>query len=146
MPSDKEQFFQLNSYAVVGHSELRPFPRLSYGNLRKMGKEVFPVDLSGAKKVEGDEAFASLSDLPQEVEGIMVEVPKEKTMEVVKEVVKLGVKDLWLHMHTDTPEVLELCEAEGIRVRHGTCGVMYTQQGASFHSIHKWIMKVLKKY
>ena len=76
----------------------------------------------------------------------MVEVPKEKTMEVVKEVVKLGVKDLWLHMHTDTPEVLELCEAEGIRVRHGTCGVMYTQQGASFHSIHKWIMKVLKKY
>ncbi len=146
MPSDKEKFFQLASFAVVGHSELRPFPRLSYGNLRKASKKVFPVDLSGAKEVEGDEAYASLADLPQEVEGVMVEVPKEKTMEVVEEVVKLGVKDLWLHMKTDTPEVLALCEQEGIRVRYGTCAVMYTQQGASFHSIHKWIMKMMKKY
>ena len=146
MPSDKEQFFLLNSFAVVGHSELKPFPRRSYGNLRKMGKKVYPVDLSGADRVEGDEAFASLADLPEAVEGIMVEVPRDKTMEVVKAVVDLGVKDLWLHMKTDTPEVLKLCEDEGIRVRYGTCGVMYTQQGASFHSIHKWIMKLTKKY
>ena len=146
MPSDKEQFFELTSFAVVGHSELKPFPRLSYRNLRKMGKKVYPVDLSGSEKIEGDEAYASLADLPEKVEGIMVEVPREETMGVVEQVVELGVKDLWLHMGTDTPEVLALCKDKGIRVRHGTCGVMYTQQGPSFHSIHKWIMKLTKKY
>ena len=146
MPSDKEQFFQLSSYAVVGHSELKPFPRLTYRNLRKAGKQVYPVDLSGAAKVEGDDAFKSLADLPGEVEGVIVELPSDQTMDVVQQVAKLGVKDLWLHMKSDTPEVLSFCEAEGIRVRHGTCAVMYTQQGASYHSIHKWIMKLTKKY
>ena len=146
MPSDKEKFFELSSFALVGHSELKPFPKLSYKNLRKAGKKVFPVDLSGADEVEGDKAYASLDDLPEEVEGIMVEVPKELTMDVVKDVVKLGVKDLWLHMKSDTPEVLALCKDEKIRVRYGTCGVMYTQQGASYHSIHKWIMKIAGKY
>ena len=146
MPSDKEQFFELASFAVVGHSELKPFPKLSYKNLRKAGKKVFPVDLSGAEEVEGDKAYASLGDLPQEVEAVMVEVPKDKTMAVVQDVVDLGVKDLWLHMGCHTPEVLSLCEEKQIRVRHGTCAVMYTQQGASYHSIHKWIMKIGGKY
>ncbi len=146
MPTDNEQFFLLPSFAVVGHSEHRPFPRLSYGNLRKQGKTVFPVDLSGAPEVEGDKAYSSLEDLPEPVEGVIIEIPSEQTMKVVEQVIKLGVKHLWLHMKCDTPEVLQLCADEGINVRHGTCAVMYTKQGASYHSIHKWIMKLTGKY
>jgi predicted CoA-binding protein len=146
MPSDREQFFTLDSFAVVGATREKPFPKLTYGNLRRAGKRVFPVDLSGAETVEGDPAYGSLGDLPQEVQGVVLEVPRERTLEVVQQAADRGIRDLWIHMGRDTPEALALCQEKGIRVRHGTCAVMYTQQGFSYHSIHKWIMKLGGKY
>jgi uncharacterized protein len=44
MPSDHEQFFSLKSFAMVGDSSGRPFPKLTYGNLKGLGKEVYAVD------------------------------------------------------------------------------------------------------
>jgi uncharacterized protein len=49
-------------------------------------------------------------------------------------------------MGCETPEALTVCEENGIRVRTGTCAVMYTQQGFSYHSIHKWLRKMSGKY
>lgn len=146
MASEREQFFTLDSYAVVGNSAERTFPKISYGNLKKLGKKVYAVDISGADQVEGDDNHGSLADLPGEVQGVILEVPKEQTLGQVQEVVKLGAKDLWIHMGTDTPEALALAAENGLRVRHGTCAVMYTQQGFSYHSIHKWIMKMAGKF
>ncbi len=146
MPSNKEQFFTLPSFVVIGDTQNRPFPKLSYNNLRKLGRKVFPVDLSGSDEIEGDQAYGSIADLPEPVSGAIVEVPRDKTMSAVEQVVSAGIKDLWLHMKTDTPEVLELCAREAINVRTGGCAVMYTQQGFTGHSIHKAIVKLLRKY
>ena len=146
MPSDHEQFFTLESFAVVGDSSGRPFPKLSYGNLKKLGKKVYPVDLSGAEKVEGDDNLGSLDKLPDKVDAVLMEVPKARTAEVVQAAIDLGVKDVWIHMGSETPEALALCQENGIRARTGTCAVMYTQQGFSFHSIHKFLRKMSGKY
>ncbi len=146
MPSEREQFFALDSFAVVGDSAGKPFPKLTYGNLKELGKKAYAVDLSGKGAVEGDKVYDSLEDLPGEVQGVIIEVPGEQTLNVVKDVVKLGIKDVWIHMGCDTPEALALCQEEGIQVRHGTCAVMYTKQGLSYHSVHKLIMKVSGKY
>ena len=146
MASDKEQFFALQSFAFIGATDARPFPKLSYNNLRKRQVKVFPIDLSGKDEIEGDKAYASLADLPEPVEGVVVEVPRDKTMSAVEQVVAAGIKDLWLHMKTDTPEVLELCKREEINVRTGGCAVMYTQQGFSYHSIHRGLVKLFGKY
>jgi len=146
MASEHEQFFTLESFAVVGDTSGRPFPKLTYGNLKKLGKKVYPVDLSGADTVEGDENLGSLENLPGSVDAVLMEVPKERTVEVVKAAAELGVKDVWIHMGSETPEALAACEASGIRARTGTCAVMYTQQGFSFHSIHKFFRKMSGKY
>jgi uncharacterized protein len=146
MQSDKELFFQLNSFAVIGHSGLKPFPRITYGNLRKLGKKVFPIDLSGEKIVEGDTAYPSIEALPEKVEGAIVEVPSQKTLEVVKAVAAAGIKEVWLHQKSDTPEVLEFCKNQGIHERHGGCAVMYTISGFTHHHIHKFIWRLVGKY
>lgn len=146
MPTDNERFFEAQSFAVVGHTGERPFPKLTYGNLKKLGKTVYPVDLSGAQQVEGDPAFAGLDALPGPVEAAILELPRDRVAEVVGQAADAGIKNVWLHQGTDTPEALELGRQRGLNLRHGTCAVMYTQQGASFHSIHKWIMKMLGKY
>ena len=146
MASNKQEFFELESFAVVGQTAGRPFPKLTYRNLRQLERKIFPVDLSGKEEIEGDSAYSSLADLPEPVAGAIVEVPRSEVMGVVEAVVAAGIKDLWLHMKTDTPEVLELCQREGINVRTGGCAVMYTQQGFSFHSIHKGLVKLFGKY
>jgi predicted CoA-binding protein len=145
MASNYESFFDLERFAVVGRSAAKPFPLLSYRGLKGRGKTVFPVDPS-AETVDGDRAFDSLSALPEPVQGLIVEVPKEETRDWVAAAADAGVKDVWVHMAHDTREAVELAEAKAINLRTGTCAVMYLQKGLSYHSIHKWIMQGLGKY
>ncbi len=74
MTSDYESFWQLKSYAVVGHSARRPFPRLTYGGLKDNGKQVYAVDPS-AKRIEGDPAYDDLQSIPAPCDAVVVEVP-----------------------------------------------------------------------
>ena len=83
---------------------------------------------------------------PERVLGAIVEVPKAEVEAAVQQVVESEIPNLWIHMGCETPAALALAREAGIDVRHGTCAVMYTQPGFSFHSIHKGIMKLLGKY
>jgi len=145
MPSHYERFWQYESYAVVGHSAKKTFPKLTYRGLKKLGKKVFPVDPS-AKDIEGDEAHPDLESLPEAVEAVVLELPKEETADWVEKVADAGIKPLWIHMATDTPEALALAKEKGLQVRSGTCAVMYVTPGLTFHSIHRFINKLTGKY
>jgi predicted CoA-binding protein len=145
MPSNYETFFDLDSFAVVGHSASKPFPLLSYRGLKAKGKTVFPVDPS-TDSIDGDRAYPSLGALPEPAAAVILEVPKEQTRDWVAAAADAGVRDVWVHMAHDTPEALALAQERGINLRTGTCAVMYLQQGLSYHSIHKWIMQALGKY
>jgi predicted CoA-binding protein len=143
--SNYETFFENGSYAVIGHTAKRGFPRLTYQGLKKLNKIVFPVDPSAAE-IDGDPAFDDLSALPQQVDAVVLEVPKEETEQWVARAAEAGVKDIWIHQQTDTPEALGLAEQHGINLRKGSCAVMYVTPGLTYHSIHKWIMKLAGKY
>jgi predicted CoA-binding protein len=145
MASSYETFWENQSFAVVGHSDKKPFPKLTYKGLKKLGKSVFPVDPSSAD-IDGDETYPDLDALPNKVDAVVLEPPKEETRDWVQKVVDAGVKNLWIHMETDTPEAVQLAQDNGIDVRTGTCGVMYVTQGFTYHSIHKFIMKLLGKF
>jgi uncharacterized protein len=145
MPSDNEKFFEHASFAVIGDSSRKRFPKLTYGNLKRLGKKVYAVDLGGAPTVEGDRAYRSLADLPETVQATIVEVPRRDTLDVVRRVADAGIGNVWLHQLSDTPEALALCRERGLQVRHGTCAVMYTG-GGSYHRIHRLIAKAARKF
>lgn len=145
MQSNYETFWEKDAYALVGNSAKKKFPKLSYNALKKLGKTVFAVDPS-VETIEGDRAYPDLDSLPEPVSGVILEVPKEETRDWVQKAGDTGVKDLWIHMNTDTPEALTLAKKKGMNVRSGTCAVMYVTPGFSFHSFHKLIMKLLGKY
>ena len=75
---DYESFWTNRSFAVVGHAAKKNFPRLTYRRLKKLGKVVFPVDPS-AIEIEGDRAYADLDALPEKVDAVVLEVPREET-------------------------------------------------------------------
>lgn len=145
MASDYEGFWAKRSYAVVGHAAKKNFPRLTYQGLKNLGKVVFPVDPS-VGEIDGDQTYADLASLPEKVEAIVLEVPKEETREWVARAAEAGIKDAWIHMRRETPEALALAKEKGMNARSGTCAVMYLTPGFTYHSIHKWIMKLASKY
>jgi uncharacterized protein len=145
MPSEHETFWLMSRYAVVGHSKLRPFPRLTYGALKKSKQTVYAVDPS-TDRIEGDPCYPSISALPGPVDAVVIEVPAIETLQWVKLAVDHGVKDIWLHRNTDSPEAVAFAKEHGIRLRTGTCAVMYLHRGFSPHAVHGFIRRLMGKY
>jgi predicted CoA-binding protein len=145
MPSNYETFWDHSVFAVVGHSATKPFPVLTYGGLKRLGKKVFAVDAS-SNVAAGDKAYPDLASLPERVDAVVIEVPRDLTRAWVLKAADAGVKDVWLHMNTDSPEVLSLAKERGINLRTGTCAVMYVNRGFSIHSVHGWVQKLRGAY
>ncbi len=145
MPSECERFWNREAYAVVGHQGKRAFPKLTYGALKDQGKTVFAID-PGSGEIDGDKAYPDFSYLPRPVQAAVLEVPKEETATWVAKAAEAGVKEIWIHQMTDTPEALGEAQKRGLKVITGHCAVMYNKPGLSMHSPHRWLMKLIGKY
>jgi predicted CoA-binding protein len=143
--SQRQTFWDCDSFAIVGHTGKRPFPKLTYNALKRSGKTVYAVDPS-IDEIEGDRTFADLGALPTPVAAVVLELPKEETAAWVAKIADAGIKAVWIHQRTDTPEALELARQRGLEVCAGTCAVMYVTPGFSGHSPHRWVMRALGKY
>jgi predicted CoA-binding protein len=79
MASAHEAFWTHSSFAFVGHSAKKGFPRISYAEAKRSGKKVFAVDAS-VDEIDGDKTYPDLRSLPDKVDGVVVEVPREETL------------------------------------------------------------------
>ncbi len=145
MSSSRERFWENDSFAFVGHSAERPFPKLSFGELKKQGKKVFAVDPS-VSEIAGSRAYDDFASLPEEVSAAVLEVPREETKRWVEQAADAGIKNIWIHMGRDTPDALATAQARGLKVETGSCAVMYLKKGLSYHAIHRGIDKLLGRY
>ena len=145
MASAHERFWEHGSFAFVGHTSAKPFPALSYRELRGRGKTVFAVDPS-VDEIEGDPAYDDLAALPQSVEAVVLEVPRGETEEWLRRAADAGVRHAWIHMGRDTPEALALARERGIEAVTGTCAVMYVKPDFSYHTLHKWVNQLTGRY
>lgn len=145
MTSRHQQFWQSSSFAFVGNSAKKGFPRLSYGKTKALGKKVFAVDPS-LSEIESDRAYPDFGELPEKVEAAVIEVPREETAEWVKRAADAGVERIWIHAHRDTPEAVALGKERGLELLTGACAVMYVNRAPSVHSIHKLIAKLTGRF
>jgi predicted CoA-binding protein len=145
MPSNYEIFFDGQRFAVVGNSYRMKFPILTYRDLKNLSKTLFPVDPK-LENIDGDRVYHDLKELPVKVDRIILEIPKDETESWVRTAAEAGIKDIWIHMGCDTKEAERAAAEKGINLRTGTCAVMYVTPDPSFHSIHKYIMKIIKRY
>jgi predicted CoA-binding protein len=145
MASNYEDFWTNSSFAFVGHSAKKGFPTLSYTELKQQGKKVFAVDPS-VEQIESDRTYPDLASLPEKVDAVVLELPKEETEDWVRKAADAGIQNVWIHMTRETPEAVNLARERGLTVLTGTCAVMYVKPGFSYHSIHKWINKLIGRY
>jgi len=145
MPSDYERFWTYPSFAIVGHSAKKGFPKLTYRGLKKQGRKIFPVDPS-VNEIEGDKTYSDLASLPEPVHAAVLEVPKDETADWVRRAADAGIGNVWIHMTRETPEALAVAKERGLNVLTGTCAVMYVTPGFTYHTFHKWVNQLTKSY
>jgi predicted CoA-binding protein len=103
--------------------------------LRPKGYEVTVVyldDSTGGPK---------LSSVKDEVEGVIIAVPKDQAERAVREAIEAKVPRIWLQAGSETPEAIALCEQNRTGVVSGACVLMYAEPVSSFHAFHRWLWK-----
>ena len=145
MSATRESFWGHGTYAVVGHSAERAFPRLTYEGLKESGKAVYAVDPS-RDEIEGDRSYPDLDSLPGSVDAVVLEVPRDETAEWVERAVQAGIGRVWIHQGTESDEAIALAGRQGLETHHGTCAVMYLSRGFNAHGLHRLLWKAIGRY
>lgn len=112
---------EATTWAVVGLSDNRE--RVAYeiaALLQSRGKRIVPVHPK-AETVLGEQGYASLADIPFDVDVVDVFVRSELAGPVVDEAVAIGAKGIWLQLGVIDQEAWQRATAAGVRTVMDTC-------------------------
>jgi predicted CoA-binding protein len=138
------EFLSQPRLAVAGVSRDTKQPaNLIYRRLRQAGHEVFAIN-PNAESVEGDRAYASVAELPDRPDGVVVVTTAEATERVVEDCISAGVPRVWLHRGIGPGSVSEIaiarCRESGTSVIRGGCPNMF---GATSDAGHRCMRAML---
>ena len=112
-------------WAIVGLSTNTD--RTAYGVARfvqrELGKEIVPVHPK-AEAVHGAEGYATLADVPGEIDVVDVFVRSALAGAVVDQAIDVGAKAVWLQLGVVDEEAAERAAAAGLDVVMDTCPVI----------------------
>jgi uncharacterized protein len=103
-------------WAVVGASNERyKFGNRIYRTLKSAGYRVYPVN-NTQSTVEGDPAYASLSELPEVPAVVDMVVPPEQAPAIVEEAQRLGVRCVWFQPGSENQQAIRWARQNGLDV------------------------------
>ena len=108
--------------AVVGLSD-RPY-RTSYAiaaAFQGFGFKIFPVNPNLRGPVMGEEPYASVEDVPAQIDIVDVFRRSEKVMPVAEDAVAAGAKVLWMQSGVVNEEAAAYAEEHGLTVVMDRC-------------------------
>lgn len=115
------------SVAVVGATDSPDkYGSIIYRFLKRHGFRVFAVN-PHRTTVDGDPAYASLGELPEEPTIVDVVVPAETGMKVAKEAAELGYRRLWIQPGAESPELIDYLDREGFEFIADACIMVRTR-------------------
>ncbi len=107
--------------AVVGLSDNPSRPSHSVAAyMQANGYRIFPVN-PGLQTVLGEKSYASLADLPEKPDVVDVFRLPKFVPEIVDEVIRLGIRNLWLQLGVVDAASAARAEAAGVRVVMDHC-------------------------
>jgi len=140
-----DEFLAQRRIAVAGVSrDCKQSANLIYRRLRDTGHETFAVN-PNAEAVEGDRCYASVRDIPDGVDGVVVVTTPEESVAVVADCAAAHVPRVWLHRGigpgSSSAEAARFCREHDISVIPGGCPNMF---GATSDPAHKCMCAMLR--
>lgn len=140
-----DEFLGQRALAVVGASRSgKKFGNVVLRELAGKGYRVLPVHPEAAE-IDGQRCWSSLSELPEEVGGVVVVVPPEQGLAVVDSAADAGLRRLWVQQGGESPALLERAAERGLEVVSGECILMFAEPAEFYHRMHRWVWAVMGK-
>jgi uncharacterized protein len=97
--------------AIIGaSSDPRKFGNRAIRAFRRQGYTVIPIN-PRRPTVEGLKAYASVLDVPGDIDMASFYVPPEIGQKVIAEVAKKGIPEVWLNPGSESDELIRLARA-----------------------------------
>jgi predicted CoA-binding protein len=136
-PESVAEFLRGKRIAVAGVSRgPNSAANAVYLRLRQRGYEVFPVN-PNATEVEGVTCYPDLASIPGTLDGVVVATHPSVSAEVVRQAVRRGVTQVWLHRSFQgsvSKDAVEECRKAGLSHIVGGCPLMYCEPVDPFHA------------
>jgi len=90
--------------------------------MQERGYRIIPVNPTAAgKEILGETCYASLKDIPEQVDLVNVFRRSEHTPEVAEQAVQVGARTLWLQLGIYNEEAAEIARRGGLNVIMDRC-------------------------
>ncbi len=137
-----EDFVNEKNFLFYGVSSVKSkFGNLVLKHLNENGYNVFPIHPE-LKQVIGIDCFKNPADVNQQMKCAIIILSPENTEKVVDDLIKYGIKKIWIQQRSDSEKAVNLCTENGVEVITGECIMMFTEPITVIHNIHKWINKI----
>ena len=91
-----------------------------YRDLKAKGFRVFAVN-PARDSVDGDPAYPSLADLPEQPTIVNLVVPPAVALQVLQRAHQMGLGNFWLQPGSESPEAIAFLEENGLNHLSGAC-------------------------
>ena len=97
--------------------------------MQKYGFKVYPVNPKAeGQKIFGEEVFAKISDINDQVDIVDVFRPSKEVYDIAEDTIKIGAKVLWLQLGIRDEKAKELMEKNDIKYVENKCTKMEYQK------------------
>jgi uncharacterized protein len=149
IPQSVETFLGGRRIAVAGVSRTGNQPANAiFRRLRDTGHEVVPVN-PNTTAVEGQKCYSDLGSIPGAIDGVMVVTHPDASVEVVRQAVSRGIRQIWFHRSFGDGSVSEIalreCREHGIEPIVGGCPMMFCGKVDPFHRCTRWFLGLRKR-
>ncbi len=130
MSDIKEILSKYKSIAMVGVSnDPTKASTIVMKYMQKYGFKVYPVNPRAAgQKILGEEVFATISDIKDQVDIVDVFRPSKEVYAIAEDAIKIGAKVLWLQLGIRDEKAKELMEKNNINYIENKCTKMEYQK------------------
>ena len=130
MSDIKEVLSKYKSIAMVGVSnDPTKASTIVMKYMQKYGFKVYPVNpRAEGQKILGEEVFAKISDINDQVDIVDVFRPSKEVYAIAEDAVKIGAKVLWLQLGIRDEKAKELMEKNDIIYIENKCTKMEYQK------------------
>jgi predicted CoA-binding protein len=107
--------------AVVGATDNpEKYGNVIYKDLKRKGFTVYPVN-SSRETVDGDPAFKSLGDIPEQPTIVNIVVPPDTAYRILEQCKKLGLQNVWLQPGAESARVLNYLQENSFNYLANAC-------------------------
>jgi len=130
MSDIKEVLSKYKSIAMVGVSnDPTKASTIVMKYMQKYGFKVYPVNpRAEGQKILGEEVFATISDIKDQVDIVDVFRPSKEVYAIAEDAIKIGAKVLWLQLGIRDEKAKDLMEKNNIEYVDNKCTKMEYQK------------------